>query len=259
MQISALILTKNEEEVIEDCLKSIKDLANEIIILDQNSTDNTINIAKKYADKVINTNFSEFDKNRNILKDSAKSKWLLYLDSDERLTEELRKEIVKVIKEDKYSAFYIPRKNYVLGKNIKHGGWWPDYVPKLFKKEQLKGWIGVVHESPIFRGESVRLVNPIEHLTARSLNRMLEKTIKWAKIEAMLAYEANHPQVNSARVTKVFIDEFISRYLLKRGLLDGVQGLIQALFQSYHRSIMLVYLWEKQNNTEEKFNTIKNV
>jgi len=258
MNISALILTKNEEEMIGDCLKQL-DFVDEIIVLDQNSTDRTEEIAKKYTERILKTKNSDFAKNRDLLASEARGEWLLYVDSDERISADLREEILKAVEKNKISAYFIPRKNYILGKWLKHGGFWPDYVPKLFKKEKLRGWTGKVHESPIFSGDSSKLVNPIEHLSARSLNKMLEKTIKWAKIEAELARKSNHPKVNIARVIKSFINEFISRYVLKLGLLDGVQGLIQALFQAYHRSIMLVYLWEKQSNTEEEFKTIKNV
>src|SRR3989344_639444 len=223
------------------------------------SSDETANIAQKYTNKVLKTKNIDFDKNRILLASEAKGKWLLYVDSDERISSDLRKEILEAVEKNKISAYFIPRKNYILGKWLKHGGFWPDYVPKLFQKSKLRGWTGKVHESPVFSGESSKLVNPLEHLSARSLNQMLEKTIKWAKIEAELARKSNHPKVNIARVIKSFINEFISRYVLKLGLLDGVQGLIQALFQAYHRSIMLVYLWEKQSNTEEEFKTIKNV
>lgn len=258
MKISALILTKNEEEMIEDCLKQLG-FVDEIIILDQYSSDKTIEIAKKYTDKIIKTKNLSFDKNRSILAKEAKEEWLLYVDSDERYSTELKKEISEAIKNKGVSAFFIPRKNLVLSKWLKHGGFWPDYVPKLFKKEKLKGWRGAVHESPMFEGESSKLTNPIDHFTARSLNKMLKKTIKWAKIEAEIASKTNHPRVNTIKVIKAFGFEFVSRYLLKLGLLDGVQGLIQALFQSYHRSIMLVYLWEIQNETRKKIELIKNV
>ncbi len=258
MKISALILTKNEDEMIEDCLKQL-DFIDEIIVLDQYSSDETQEIAQKYAQKILKTKLLDFDKNRNILASEAKGDWLLYVDSDERYSSDLKKEIQEAVKNDQISAYFIPRKNYVLGKWLKHGGFWPDYVPKLFKKENLKGWRGAVHESPIFKGESSKLTNPIEHITARNLNKMLEKTIKWAKIEAEMASGANHPHVNIARIIKAFVFEFISRYFLKLGMLDGVQGLIQALFQGYHRSIILVYLWEIQNRIREKFEAIKNV
>lgn len=258
MKISALVLTHNEEEMIEDCLKQL-DFTDEIIILDQYSSDNTVKKTQKYTDKILKTQEVDFDKNRNLLMQEAKGEWLLYVDSDERISNELKAEIKEAVKKENFSAFFIPRKNYVLGRWLKHGGFWPDFVPKLFKKEMLINWQGAVHESPNFKGEAGKLKNPVKHLTARTLNKMLEKTIKWAQVEASLAYKAKHPRVNIAKVTKAFLSEFFSRYLIKLGFLDGVVGLIQAIFQGYHRSIMLVYLWELQNNSQEKFKTLNNV
>ena len=258
MKLSALVLAKNEENMIEDCLRQL-DFVDEIIILDQYSKDNTERIAKKFTDQIIKTHETEFDKNRNLLAQAAKGEWLLYVDCDERFSRNLKKEIKEAIEKENIAAFYIPRKNYVLGKWLRYGGFWPDYVPKLFKKVRLEGWQGTIHESPIFRGESSKLINPVEHLTAGNLNKMLKKTIAWARIEAELAYKANHPRVNKFRVIKTFVGEFIYRYILKFGLLDGVQGLAQAIFQGYHRSIMLVYLWELQNSTQEKFKPTRNV
>lgn len=251
MKISALILTHNEEEMIEDCLKQLE-FTDEIVVLDQYSSDNTVKKAQKFTNNILKTQKADFDKNRNLLMQEANGEWLLYVDSDERISNELKAEIKKAVKKENFSAFFIPRKNYVLGRWLKHGGFWPDYVPKLFKKSKLVGWEGAVHESPKFTGKSSKLKNTIEHLTARDMSRMLEKTIKWAKVEAELAYKAQHPRVNIMRVAKAFATEFFSRYLIKFGLLDGTVGLIQALFQSYHKSIMLVYLWELQKTHKKK-------
>ena len=258
MIISALILTKNEEETIENCLKQL-DFVDEIIILDQNSTDNTVKISHKYTDDIIKTSETKFDVSRNILAKEAKGDWLLYLDSDERVSEELKSEIKQVVQEGTFSAYFVARKNYVLGKWLKHGGWYPDYVPRLFKRSKLVRWQGAVHESPTIKGRSGKLNNPIEHLTARNFSTMLAKTTSWAKIEAQLSYDANHPNINSPKIIKAFLDEFIRRYFFKFGFLDGTVGLIEAIFQGYHRSALLVYLWEIQNNSIGKFQKIKNV
>ncbi len=256
MQISALILTKNEEEIIEDCLKGLN-FADEIIVLDQNSTDKTEKIARKITKNFLKTRDEAFDKNRNLLARQAKGKWLLYLDSDERLTPNLIKEILKSIKEDEYSAFYVPRENYVLGKHISHGGWWPDYAPRLFKKEDFIEWSGQIHESPKFKGNAGYLKEPLIHITARNLNLMLEKTIKWAKVEADLYYKSNNPKATILKVVKSSISEFTFRYLVKAGFLDGVVGLIEAIFQALHKIIVFTYLWEMQNDTNRKFENEK--
>ena len=154
------------------------------------------------------------------------------------------------------SAFYFPRKNTILGKWLKHGGWWPDYVPRLFKKDKFINWVGRVHESPKVQGEFGYLKTPIEHLTARNLSLMLKKTTGWAKVEAELFYKADHPPVTILKVVKALLSEFINRYLTKLGFLDGQVGLIEAIYQALHKSIVMTYLWEIQNNANRKFKTI---
>lgn len=243
--ISALILTRNEQDMIEDCLEQL-DFADEIIILDQNSKDKTRKIASKYTDKIFLSRSDDFSKNRNELRDRAKGEWLLYVDADERLSSDLISEIRAKISENQHGAYKIPRKNFVLGKWLKHGGWWPDYVPRLFKRDKLIRWAGIVHESPQIDGDFGYLKNPIEHLTARSMSKMLEKSIKWAKIEADLYVKSTNPKVTFTKVIKAPISEFFSRYILKLGILDGRVGLIEAVYQAIHRVMVLAYLWDQQ-------------
>lgn len=250
--VSALILTKNEEASIGTCLKQL-DFAHEIIVLDEQSSDKTINIARIYTDKILTSKISNFSKNRNTLRDAAKNNWILYLDADERLSKNSISEISQAILEESHSVYYFPRKNIILGKWLKHGGWWPDYVPRLFKKSDLEAWSGEIHESPKVNGSTGYFKSPLLHLTAPDVSHMLVKTIKYAKIEAKLQYQANHPKVNIPKVIFASTREFIGRYFLKLGLLDGTVGLIEAIFQAYHTAVVLVYLWELQNHTLEIF------
>ena len=257
MDISALILTKNEEEMIKDCLGQL-DFVDEIIILDQGSTDKTREITRKFTKNILATTSDSFAKNRETLASHAKGTWLLYVDADERLDTPLVEEIKKALKQKKYQAFYFPRKNIILGKWLKHGGWFPDYVPRLFKKSSLKGWTGQVHESPKVDGLFGYFDIPLTHMTARNLSSMLRKTIKWAKVEADLAYRANHPKVTIPRIIGASAKEFSRRYFVKLGLLDGFVGFVEAAYQALHRVITLVYLWELQNNSQELFVKAKN-
>src|SRR3989344_2976305 len=147
MKISALILTNNEQEIIGDCLKQLK-FVDEIIVLDQNSQDTTLEIAGQYTDRIYKTATEDFAKNRKTLASFAKGDWLLYLDADERLSQDLIAEIKNAIRRDRYSAFYFPRKNIIFGKWLRHTGFWPDYVVRLIKRSKLVSWQGKVHESP---------------------------------------------------------------------------------------------------------------
>ena len=251
MKISALVLTNNEEEMIDDCLAQL-DFVDEIIILDQNSQDKTLEIARQYTTHVFKTQEEAFDKNRNTLAKMAKGDWLLYIDADERLTQSLISEIKAVIKQDRYSAFYFPRKNIIFGKWLRYGGWWPDYVPRLFRRSQLIGWEGKVHETPKIRGQFDHFRSPLIHLTARNLSQMLKKSTKWAKIEAELYYKTYRSKVSALKVSKTLFFEFFRRYFTKMGFLDGSVGLIESIYQAFHQAIVLVYLWELQNNAQKK-------
>lgn len=266
MKLSALVLTKNEQDMIADCLKQL-DFADEIIVLDQNSQDDTVKIAKKYTSQIFQKDLS-FDKARNMLLDIAKGDWFLYVDADERLTPELIREIRSKIddkqsfstnkRSTKISAYFFQRQNIILGKFLKHGGWWPDYVPRLFKRGKLIKWQGRVHESPQIEGEFGYLESPVLHLTARSMGKMLEKSTTWAKIEAELNYEKGAAKVTSSKVVRAIISEFSSRYFIKFGFLDGFVGLVESVYQALHRAMVLTYLWELQNDTEDKFKKIAN-
>ena len=257
MKISALILTHNEEKMLKDCLKQLN-FVDEIIVLDQASTDQTVDIAKIYANKVVSASSEDFAKNRQLLAESAKGKWLLYIDADERLNSDNVQEIKTALKTKKYAAYFFARKNIILGKWLKHGGWWPDLAPRLFQKDKLLGWQGSVHESPIVQGEFGYFTAPIVHFTAQNISSMLAKTTKWAQIEARLFYSGRkNPTINILRVAKSLVSEFTSRFFGKLGFLDGQIGLIESIYQALHRCIILVYLWELQNGSEKKSRQVK--
>ena len=250
MTISALVLAKNEEEMIEGCLKQLT-FADEIVIVDQDSVDNTLKIARKYTNRIFKSTANDFAQNRNTLKDKAKCKWLLYVDADEKLSQGLVKELKGAISKNEFSAFYIPRKNYVLGKWVKHGGWWPDYTPRLFEKSKLEKWKGKVHESPVISGKIGYLKTPIEHLSARSMSQMFSKSVNWAKIEADLFLKSGNRPVGIAGTLKLSVLEFIRRYFIKLGFLDGIVGLIAAIYQALHQVMIMTYLWELQNTRDK--------
>jgi len=268
MKLSALILTNNEEKMIDGCLAQL-DFVDEIVVLDQNSQDKTLKIARQYTDRIYKTVTEDFAKNRKTLASFAKGDWLLYLDADERLSQDLISEIKNAIRKDLYSAylgphpakrgrtaecsaFYFPRKNIIFGKWLKHGGWWPDYVPRLIRRSQLINWEGKVHETPKIQGQFGHFKSPLIHLTGRNLSQMLKKSIKWAKIEAELYYKTYCTKVSALKVSKALFFEFFKRYFIKMGFLDGQAGLLESIYQAFHQAIVLVYLWELQNNAQKK-------
>jgi len=245
MGISAIIIAKNEEKKIGDCLKSVS-WADETIIVDSGSVDKTIPIAKMHATKVIRQLSGGFSERRNRGLKEARGEWIFYIDADERATRELRDEIHKLITNTNYSAYAIPRRNIILGREMKHGGWWPDYVKRLFLKSKFKGWTGELHEEPNFEGKLGHLKASLTHVKHDNLSEMVEKTNNWSEIEARLMFEAGHPPMNISRFFTAGLREFWLRMIRHAAFLDGVPGIIYALYQVFSRLVSYTKLWEMQ-------------
>ena len=247
VKLSVIIVAKNEEKDIEDCLKSVQ-WAKEIIFVDTGSTDKTLSIARRYSVKITNYSFKkfEYDTWRNIGLKAASGEWVLYLDADERITPELKKEIQKTLLAAKFNAYMIPRRNFLLGKELHWGGWWPGYVKRLFRKNSLKGWINHLHEEPVFEGEFGYLKEPMIHLQPETIEPMLKKSIEWSKLEAKMLYNSQHPPVVWWRVLRMGLTTLFERMFRKQGFRDGVEGMIESCYQAFHTMIVYVQLWEMQ-------------
>lgn len=248
--ISAIILTRNEEEMLPDCLESVK-FCDEIVVVDEGSQDDTLKIAKRYKARIVKAE-GGFSKKRNQGAREAKSEWLFYIDADERATPLLRREIEEAAKRGGFSAYAIPRKNILLGHEMKHGGWWPDYVLRLIKKGSLKKWQGRLHEQPEIKGEVGKLKNPLTHISHRNLSDMVEKTNDWSDIEAELLFKSDHPKMTWWRFLSAGFREFWYRGIKKVGFLDGVPGVIEVLYQSFSKMITYAKLWEMQLEGDKK-------
>lgn len=199
----------------------------------------------KVETKEILGSFSEW---RNEGAKRAKHNWLFYVDTDEEVTNELRTEIKTTISNLQFtnSAYAIPRKNTLLGHTMHWGGWYPDYVLRLIRKDKLKGWFGELHEQPLIDGKVGHLKKPLLHNSHRSLHDMVDKTNKWSEIEAKLLFESNHPNMNFLRFCSAGFREFWYRGIRKLGFLDGTVGIIEIIYQIYSRLITYSKLWEMQ-------------
>ncbi len=254
INLSVLIIAKNEAADLPDCLASVA-WADEIILVDNGSGDKTTEIAKKSAVKVFKyekeASKGHFSEIRNFAALKAKGDWILYVDADERVTPLLREEIKKVISLQPgssryFSAYAIPRKNILLGHEMKHGGWRPDYVLRLIKRDALLGFEGKLHEQPKIRGEVGKLNSPLTHITHKNLTEMVEKTNKWSEIEAKLLFDSGHPKMNVFRFASAGFREFWYRGIKNLGFLDGTAGWIEVIYQVYSRLITYAKLWEMQ-------------
>jgi len=254
LKISVIIIAKNEEEKIKDCLESVV-WADEIILVDNGSTDQTVRIAKIYKARIVKKTTGVYKDLRNKGLSEAKGEWVLYVDADERVTPLLKKEIEMVmaaseISAREFSAFAIPRKNIILGREMKHGGWWPDYVKRLYKKDRLKGWYGELHEEPDFEGNLGYLINPLIHLKHDKLEEMVEKSNIWSDAEAQLLYKAKHPKMVWWRFFRIMVTELWYRLISLRGFLDGPEGIIYAFYQMWYRFMVYAKLWGIQLQTK---------
>lgn len=243
--LSVIILTKNEEDRIKACLESVK-WVDEIIVCDNGSQDNTLDIAKKYTDKIFKVEADDFAGWRNQAMGKASGDWVLFVDPDERVLEPLRKEIEVMITLSDFSAFAISRKNIVFGKELSFGPFWPDWVIRLLKKNDFKDWIGKIHEQPKFNGKLGYSKNSLLHLTHRDVDQFMGKVMNWSKIEAELRFNSEHPKMSGWRFLRIFITEIFNQGILRKGFFNGSIGMMDSVLQVFSMYITYVRLWEMQ-------------
>lgn len=246
MNISVIIINRNEQEFMRDCLESVK-WADEVILLDGGSTDKSLEIAKEYNVKIHPQKGNDFATWRTEGLSYAKGKWVFYLDVDERVTPLLKNEIIAVTEQGEASAYFIPRRNFLLGKELHYGGWYPDYVKRLFVRDKIRKWEGDLHEEPIFEGPFAYLTNDLVHLQPEKIEPAFQKSIKWSRIEAKLIYNHGHPPIVWWRILRMGLTTLLERLIKKHGFRDGVEGWIESLYQACHTMIVYVQLWEMQN------------
>ena len=251
MKLSIIVLAGNESEVIKDCLISAS-FADEIILVLANSSDNTQKIAKslKLPLKIIETK-DEYNRNfskwRNLGYKAATGDWLLYLDADERISEVLRNEITKTIIKPLTNTYYvIPRANHYLGKRVRFGGSYPDYVKRLYFRKNFSGYQGYLHEEPIVTGGFGYLKNDLLHFTHRNLTSMIQKTLVWTDMEAEALFNSEHPPVVWWRFPRMIFTKIWQRLIKEQMWRDGTVGWISVIFEAFDTFIIYVRLWEKQ-------------
>lgn len=247
--LSVVIIAKNEAKMLSTCLDSVK-WADEIVVIDNQSTDDTSKIAEKYTKKIFITDNDSFAGKRQFALDKITGDWLLFVDADERVLAPLKEEIEQLMKfKHEESAWAISRRNIIFGQEVKYAAFWPDYVIRLFKSEQLKGYKGEVHEQPVFEGKLGYLKNSFLHLTHRDIESVMLKSLSWSKIDAKLRLEANHPPMSNWRFLRILFTELFEQGVRRKGFFNGTVGAMDALLQVF--SLMLTYmrLWEMQQPT----------
>ncbi len=230
--VSVVIVTKDEEINIEDALKSVSD-AQEIIVVDSFSSDRTVEISRKYTDKVFQHEWAGFARQKQRAVNYAEGPWVLILDSDERVTPELKTELVDAISSTDCSGFYMPRENYFIGKRIRYSGWWPDNTLRLFLKEKGHLEFREVHEKVVVEGKTGYFKNPLKHYSYRSISDFTKRMEKYSTLAAK-EIRKKSGRAGLFSLTVKPLSTFLKMYLLRLGLLDGSRGLMLAVLYSYY-------------------------
>lgn len=263
MSISLVISTYNRSKKLKECLDSVKDIADEIVVVDNSSEDDSVSVAKKYTKNVfIRPNNPMLNVNKNFGFGKASKEWILYLDDDEKLTEDLKAEL-KNLKEslDKnpdISGYWIPRKNMIFRKWIQHGIWWPDYQMRLFKNGKGKYEEKHVHEMIKVDGPTERLKSPLEHENYTSISQYLYKLDKfYTENEAERILESGK-NLEWFEALKMPVGDFLKTFFLQEGYKDGLHGLVLSILQAFYSEIVFVKVWEKRGFKEYNSNNFIN-
>ncbi|MGZ5056596.1 MAG: glycosyltransferase family 2 protein [Methylobacter sp.] len=244
--LSVIIITKNEASHIGRCLESVS-WADEIIVLDSGSQDDTVSICHRYTDKVYETDWPGFGIQKQRALDKASGDWVLSIDADEMVTPELRVEIEHALQQKEFQGYEIPRLSSYCGRQMRHGGWWPDYVLRLFRRQ--KGYFSesLVHEQIHVDGAIGWIETPLLHESFVNLEEVLHKVDGYSTLNAEMLYRRGVRSSLGKAIMKALWN-FFRTYLLKLSILDGGKGLMLAISNaegSYYKYAKLWLLQKK--------------
>lgn len=254
IKLSVVISAFNEEKKIEECLKSTS-FADEVILVDNGSTDKTLEIAKKFNIKIFNqkNNLSKIDLQKNFGFEKATGQWILSLDADERVSEDLQEEIESTInnQQSEINGYWIPRRNIIFNKWIEHSGWYPDLQLRLFKKGKGEYRKEVVHHPIDIEGETSTLNNFLIHKHYSTVKEFVEKTVNiYAPSEAEKLIKEGY-KISVKDALRFPAQEFIRRFFAREGYKDGLHGLVLSLLMAFYHFFIFVNVWEKSQFREE--------
>lgn len=259
-KLSVVISGFNEEKKIGDCLKSAS-FADEIIFIDNSSTDNTVKIAKEYTSKIFKReNNLMLNVNKNYGFTKATNDWILCLDADERVTPELAQEIKSILdsENDNVDGYWIPRKNMIFGKWIKYAGWYPDHQLRLFKKSMGKFEEKHVHEMIKLDGEVGYFKENLIHYNFETVSQFLHKHINiYAQNEAEDLISKGYIFTWTDAVRFPF-QEFLSRFFAREGYKEGLHGLVISMLMAFYHLVIFAKIWEMKGFKEVNNNNFIN-
>jgi len=251
-RISAVIITRNEEQNIGACLSTVQ-WCDEIIVVDMESEDRTRELAGNYTDKIFShKKVLAFDIARQYAVEKSTGEWILWIDADELLPVSLKETLLDVALHDKTDIVYMPRMNFIMGSWIRHTGWWPDYQTRFFKKGAIT-FIEKVHDF-LNISETARKLhlpadekNAIVHFNYRDSGHFIEKLNRYTDIEAQRLFDDN-TRFSLLRMFASALRETAVRFLYFRGYKDGYRGFFLSIMSGFYRMLTHIKLWEKWQN-----------
>jgi len=222
IELSVIIITKNERLNIRACLESVA-WAAEIIVVDSGSRDDTVAICREFTPHVYIHDWPGFGAQKNRALDYASKAWVLSLDADERVTPELHAQLIKAMEDTRKDGYYLPRLSQFCGRFIRHSGWFPDYVLRLFKRTKGRFSNDLVHESVILQGSSGKLSSPLLHYSYIDEADVHRKTEQYASAAALQMFNSGKA-ASSADAPVRAGWAFFRTYCLRLGFLDGTSG-----------------------------------
>lgn len=249
--LTAVILTRNEEKRLAGCLKNLA-FVDYLLVVDDGSTDKTIEIAKSFGAEVFKRRLDNFGSQRNYALTKVKTEWVLLVDPDEKVTKLLAEEIKKKIASKKENGFFIPRKNIIFGQWIKHSGWFPDKQLHLFRTKKGR-YIRQVHEQVEVEGRVGELKNYLFHDNYQTISQYLKKMNLYTSLEAENQISSGY-QFSLADLFAKPTDEFLRRYFAEKGFLDGLHGLTLCALQAFSEFIVCLKVWEKEGFEKREIN-----
>lgn len=253
--LSVVIVAWNEGAVLARCLKSLKTLADDlVVVVDSDTTDDTREIAKKFKARIFeHPHMGIVEPMRDFAISKAKHDWVLVLDADEEISSTLEESIKKIISLGSYDYVKLPRKNIIFNKWIKSSHWWPDYVYRLFKKQNLK-WPSEIHSTPIVSGNGYELEaeenNAIVHYNYQSVSQFIDRLNRYTDIQSreLIQKNINYSWIN---IIQKPTSEFVSQYFSRGGYKDGVHGLALSALQAFSELVVWLKVWQGNDFKEE--------
>jgi len=246
-KMSVTVITLNEEKDLPNCLDSVKEIADEIVVVDSGSTDKTVEIARRYGAKVYTRKFDNYANQKNYAVEKATGKWMLSLDADEKITPELAREINSKIqnKKSKNVAYSIPRKNIIFGKLIKYSRWQPelDRHVWLWKKDYGR-WEGMVHEEVVVKGDVGELEYAKIHYQYKTVRDFIAMMNEYSELDAVKRVKDG----TAFSYIRLFIDpiyNFSVRYFYRLGFLDGWRGFVLSYLMAVYHLELWIKVWER--------------